>query len=179
MVNGNPECNYFDMNYEKHKKENDIPLLNYRKRNTSSIVADTLINQYTNTIKMGTSDFIAGNIMYRNKLVKPVMGMDFISHFDWIIDIQKEKVYVKQIKEIPPVSNLYQVSIMDDTLRISSLPVDDTKYRLFSVIEYINGEKITMDNICRMEKLLNKENGFKENEITISPSSSLRIRSKE
>jgi hypothetical protein len=63
-------------------------------------VIDTLIVQQTNIITMGDLASITGKIIYKQKTAQPVMGMEFISHFDWIIDINKEKMYAKQIKNI-------------------------------------------------------------------------------
>ena len=82
--------------YEKHKKENDIFVANYSKQDISNTVIDTLIMQQTNTITMGDLNDISGNILYKKKLSQPVMGMAFISRFDWIIDTNKKKIYVKK-----------------------------------------------------------------------------------
>ena len=95
IVDGNFKCDHFYVQYEKHKKENDMLIVSYREQN----IIDTLITQQTNTITMGDWDSISGEIHYVKKLTRPVMGMEFISHFDWIIDIYKQKIYVKKIKE--------------------------------------------------------------------------------
>ena len=154
--------------YKKHKKESDVSV-NYIKRNdANNLVIDTLIVQQTNTIKFGDLDSMEGNIYYK-KIDRPIMGMAFISQFDWIIDMNKGKMYAKKIKEIEHYSNHYQVNVFDSTLRISSLPVGETEYQLFSIIDSVNGEKVTMENICQMSELLNKPNGFKENEMVILP----------
>ena len=72
--------------YEKHKKENEISVI------------DTLHIQQTNTITIGDLISQAENIHYSQKTTQPVLGMKFISYFDWIIDINKGKIYVKQVK---------------------------------------------------------------------------------
>lgn len=159
--------------YEKHKKEDDIFLTGYR-REYSSIIIDTLIHQYTNTITMGNLDSITGNILYLQKAFRPTVGMAFISWYDWIIDMNNEgKVYAKKIKDIQSkkdLRNFHQVNVFDITLQISLVPVGETKYQLFSIVDSINGEKVTMDNICQMKDLLNQKNGFEDNEIVILPS---------
>jgi hypothetical protein len=99
----------------------------------------------------------------------PIMGMEFISHFDWIIDMYNGKIYVKQITDIGSFFNPYRVSIFNATLQISSLPLGTTDYQLFSIIDSINGVKVDVNNICQMMELLNKENGFKNNKIIILP----------
>jgi len=84
------KCDYFYVDYESHKKENDTYMVSFK---------DTMIVQQTNAVTMGGFDSITGNILYSNKITHPVMGMAFISQFDWIIDMNKEKIYAKKIKE--------------------------------------------------------------------------------
>jgi hypothetical protein len=163
---------YSNSPYEKHKKEQDVSIVGCRMGDASKIVIDTSIIQQTNTITMGDMDSIAGAILYSKNVSRPVMGMAFIANFDWIIDLNKEKMYAKKIKDTQyanPYSSYYQVNVFDTTLQISLLPVGETKYQLFSIIDSVNGEKVNMDNICQMKELLNKANGFKENQIVVLP----------
>lgn len=51
---------------------------------------------WTNAITMGDLSSITGDILYSNKITHPVMGLAFISQFDWIIDIYKGKIYAKK-----------------------------------------------------------------------------------
>jgi hypothetical protein len=158
--------------YEKHEKEQDISIASIREKDASKFVIDSFIIQQTNTITMGNLDSITGNIIYSKNLSQPVMGMAFISCFDWIIDMNEEKIYANKIKNpeyADPNSSYYKVDIFDTTLQISLLPVGKTKYRLFSIIDSVNGEKVTLDNLCQMRDLLNKKNGFKDNEIVVLP----------
>jgi len=94
IVDGNVKCDYFYIQYEKHKKENDILVTSCKQRNA----IDTLIVQQTNAIKIGNLDSIVGKIIYTKKTMQPTIGMPFISHFDWIIDINNGKMYAKQTK---------------------------------------------------------------------------------
>jgi hypothetical protein len=48
---------------------------------------------------MNDFDSITGNILYSNEITHPIMGMQFISQFDWIIDLNKGKMYARKIKE--------------------------------------------------------------------------------
>jgi len=73
--------------YEKHKKENEISVI------------DTLFIQQTNNITISNLISQTGNIHYSQKITQPVLGMKFISHFDWIIDLNKGKIYAKPVKE--------------------------------------------------------------------------------
>jgi len=159
------KCDYFDVQYEKHKKENDIYIASYRNTN----IIDTLVIQQINPITMGYLDSITGNIIYSKRTKQPIVGMAFISQFDWIIDSQKGKIYAKKIKETQAFVNPYHVSVFDTSLRISLLPVGETEYELFSIIDSVNGEKVNAENICQMRELLNKKDGFKNNQIVILP----------
>ncbi len=159
--------------YQPHQKENDVPLVRLRKKKVENVI-DTLINQYTNTIKINDNNIIAGNIFYiKNTSLRPTLGMAFISQYDWIIDMNgKGNVYIKKINDgeyKEDFQNYYQVNIVDTVLQISLLPVGETEYQLFSIIDSVNGEKVNMENICRMRELLNRENGFKENKLVILP----------
>jgi len=171
-VKGKTACTiHKDLQYEKHKKDSDISISGFISIDISGIVIDTLIIQQTNTITMSDLDSIGGSIYYQKSRM-PVMGMQFISHFDWIIDRHNKKIYAKKIKDIEDIEsyfNHYRVNVFDTTLQISLLPVGKTEYQLFSVIDSVNGEKVNADNICQMKTLLNKKNGFKDNEIVVLP----------
>ena len=158
--------------HEKHKKENDVAMAGFVTIDASGIVIDTSIIQQANTIIMGNLDSIKGTVDYKTKLTSPIMGMKFISNFDWIIDRYRKEIYAKKIKDIEYediVPNGYRVDAFDTTLQISLLPVGETEYQLFSIIDSVNGEKVNTDNICQMRELLNKRNGFKDNKIVILP----------
>jgi hypothetical protein len=168
MVNGKTQCDYVNVLYEKHRKENDISVVECGKSTLNlDFLIDTLIVQQTNTIMMGDLASITGNILYKQRTARPVIGMEFISHFDWIIDVSNGKIYAKQIKNINSFLNPYRVSMFNTTLQISSLPVDTVEYQLFSVIDSVNEVKVDANNICQMMELLNKENGFKDNKIAV------------
>jgi len=167
---GHTKWDYFYMEYENHKKENDTAMVGITSIDASGIVVDTVIFQQTNTITMGDLDSIKGKISYEKTTTYPRAGMQFISNFDWIIDRSGKKVYAKQIKKIEYKNispNYYRVDAFDSTLQISLLPVGETEYELFSIVDSVNGEKVNAENICQMRELLNKENGFKNNKIVV------------
>ena len=95
IIDGKIKCDNFYVQYEKHKKENDMFITRYKEQN----LIDTLITQQTNTIRIGCLDSISGEIHYIKRSTRPIIGMQFISQFDWIIDMYKQKIYVKKIKE--------------------------------------------------------------------------------
>jgi hypothetical protein len=162
---------HYEPLYEKHQKENDVTIVGWYVTDLSGFVIDTITMQQTNAISMGDLDSIKGNINYRKKAGKPLIGMEFISHFDWIIDRHRKRIYVKKINdmEYAKIMNSYRVGVFDSTLQITLLPVGEIEYQLFSIIDSVNGEKVNAENICQMQYLLNKENGFKDNQIVILP----------
>ena len=170
LKNGKCEYLYSNPPYEKHKKESDISINHIKRDDFNNLVIDTFIVQQTNTIKLGNLDSMKCNIYYQ-KIDRPIMGMAFISQFDWIIDCYRGKMYAKKIKETSCESfqNYYQVNAFDSNLQISCLPVGEMEYQLFSIIDSVNGEKVSADNICQMRELLNKKDGFKENQIVVLP----------
>ena len=97
MVDNNFKCDYAFVEYEKHKKEQDSVIEGFKENSIFDLVMDTMIVQQTNAITMGDLNSITGNILFSQKNEQPVMGMAFISQFDWIIDMYKQKVYVKKI----------------------------------------------------------------------------------
>ena len=165
IVEGKAQCVFFDVQYEKHKKEKDLCVARCREQNALKTIIDTLILQQTNTISMGDLDAISGDIRYAKGFSRPVMGMGFIAHFDWILDIDKGKIYAKKILNIDSFFNPYRVSIFENSLQISSAPLGEPEYQLFSIIDSVNGEKINTENICQMKEILNRKNGFRDNKI--------------
>ena len=162
---------------EKHKKENDVSIVGFTSIDISGIVIDTITIQHTNTLSMGYWDSMEGTIRYAKKST-PNMGMEFISCFDWIIDRCRGKVYARKIKDTKCDTVSYQIQYavlaLDTTLQVIRLPLGETEYQLFSIIDSVNGEKVTMENICQMQGLLNKPNGFKDNEMVILPPPQLK-----
>ena len=158
--------------YEKHKKESDVPINYIKQDGANNPIIDTSIVQQTNTLTFDNLDFIGGTIYYQ-KTQRPIMGMAFISQFDWIIDYYRGKIYAKKITDTQYDTiirtNLHRVDVLNHTLQITLLPVGETEYQLFSIIDSVNGEKINAENICQMKYLLNKENGFKNNQIVVLP----------
>lgn len=75
-----------------------LTLSQYSEHRSESDAIDTLIIPRTNTIIMGNMVFIEENIYYTKEIHHSVMGVAFISHFDWIIDKYRQKIYVKKIR---------------------------------------------------------------------------------
>ena len=157
--------------YAAHAKENDIAFTGRIGRDASGIVTDTTHIQSAYIPTFG-QDTDAVWISYMEHISHHVMGLDFISCYDWIIDRNNKAVFAKRIAnkswnihEIP----LYGVGMENDTtLMIHRAPYPNTNgYPVGAIILAVNGEKICRDNICEMKHLLNSTPDWSKLAITI------------
>ena len=158
-------------NYNAHTKSNDIKVIGELGRDASGTVYDTIHLQTSSIHTFGNAtDTVL--ICYFSHLTENVMGLDFISGYDWIIDYHRNRVYAKQvttknynITEIP----LYGVSTHNDsTLVITRTPFPEKNgYSLGSIINAVNGERVCSENICNLKALLNHTKDWKSLKITI------------
>lgn len=109
-----------------------------------------------------------GNFKFKTEIIQPknvpfdIVGLGFISKFNWIIDRENKKVYAKKIKELE-TKKLYRVfsntqyltSNLNGKLIISS-KLKNAPIKLGSEIIAVNGTSITSENICEMQTLLTK-----------------------
>lgn len=88
------------------------------------------------------------------------IGIDFIKAFDWLIDYNNNKVYVKRNQNKiestfnRPVS--YYVKVQDEKLVVAVKEKSQTRYQLGDQITAVNGHKVLPENICQLMDLLNK-----------------------
>lgn len=100
------------------------------------------------------------------------MGLDFIKYFNWIIDYENKKVYFKRnniamvTNDITPKYN-YLCMIVDNQLKIISKLKSDTSFDLGDQIITINNQKVTLENICEMQFLLNATTDWNTMQIEI------------
>lgn len=109
-----------------------------------------------------------------NTLKVQNMGMRFIRGFDWIIDYKNNKVYVKRNNnKIDAYLNKnafkYIVSENFRKLVVSAKQKQLTKYNLGDEITSVNKQKITPENICEMQNLLNNSQDWNNIELEIIP----------
>jgi hypothetical protein len=88
------------------------------------------------------------------------IGMTFIKGFDWIIDYNNNKVYVKR-NQNKIESNFnrrvsYYAKANQEKLTIVVKEKSQTKYQLGDEILSVNGQKVTSENNCELQDLLNK-----------------------
>ncbi|MDR0365134.1 MAG: hypothetical protein LBH92_09015 [Bacteroidales bacterium] len=84
----------------QREKEDDLSETSPREKENAEMIIDTLITQQTDVATIGDLDPITGVVRYSKGVRQPIVGRDFISRFDWIIDRNKGKIYVKRIEKI-------------------------------------------------------------------------------
>jgi hypothetical protein len=160
-------------NHLAHMKEDEIYMDGMLFRDASGrVISDTVVIQKNSYITFADwDDTIEATVMFMNEITHNNMGITFISGFDWIIDKFRDAIYIKPLYRnmIISVKNQeYTVNIVDTSLIISTrILKNNPQLPLFSVIDSVNGKKVTMENICEIKTLLNKKDAFNENEVVI------------
>src|SRR5690606_14219392 len=88
------------------------------------------------------------------------VGIGFIQSFDWIIDFKNKEIYYRK-NNTELSSHIPQISVgslaMNGKLKIILLGGNyKDKYHLGDIITHVNHQKVTPENICEMQKLLNE-----------------------
>ena len=110
-----------------------------------------------------TASKIIEDIYYADNISKEYAyaGMEFISQFDWIIDAKNKSVYAKPVKKETEKKEIiemprYFVTVSDNKLVVASRNLNKNPvYPLGTIIESVNGETITKENICKYYLILN------------------------
>ncbi|WP_298221517.1 hypothetical protein [Flavobacterium sp.] len=88
------------------------------------------------------------------------IGITFIKAFDWLIDYNHNKVYIKRNQNaIESKFNRkisYYAKADQGQLQIVVKEKSQTQYQLGDQIISVNGEKVTAENQCELHDLLNK-----------------------
>jgi ABC-type transport system involved in Fe-S cluster assembly fused permease/ATPase subunit len=117
--------------------------------------------------KLSGLDISKNLVSQSEKLNHHVLGLEFIKNYNWIIDFKNEKMYAKKFSEFDPNDFFEKIGeLKKSTIAVAinnQLTVIYSKSEKFysgAVIQSVEGEKVTADNICAMQKLLldNKEN---------------------
>ncbi|MBU3680571.1 MAG: hypothetical protein FGM16_01375 [Flavobacterium sp.] len=103
----------------------------------------------------------------------PLLGIRFMRGFDWIFDFKNKKIYAKRNGlQIPETyTNLFPYQTeASDKLRISLKAVHAKSFRLGDEILAVNGQKVTAENRCEMQRLLNSTLDWGQLELVVSGS---------
>ena len=121
----------------------------------------------------GSSDTC--KVLYVNELEFNNVGIQYISKYDWVVFGYLGKVYAKHRTtdadiKLPGIFNnqRYGISTMDGNIKILCRLLDSNeRYEVGDVIDAVNGEKITPENLCDYYDLLNKSESWNEFNINI------------
>ena len=78
------------------------------------------------------------------------IGIDFIKAFDWLIDYNNNKVYIKRNQN--PIESIlnrkisYYVKVNQEKLQIVIKEKSQTQYQLGDQIISVDGQKVTAEN---------------------------------
>jgi hypothetical protein len=101
------------------------------------------------------------------------IGINFIKAFDWLIDYNNNKVYIKR-NQNPIESTInrrisYYAKVNQDKLQIVVKEKSQSKYQLWDQIVSVNGQKVTTENQCELQDLLNKTDDWNSLSLEVIP----------
>ena len=111
-----------------------------------------------NPMKITTQSFSRFKEEYKN------VGMIFIRNFNWLIDFNNEKVYIKPVIQKP--ENLkfpsdYKVRIINNKIFIIARNIKNTEYPVNAEITSVNDVLVNKENKCQILKQLNDTKDWK------------------
>ena len=122
-------------------------------------------------VKIGDMNFNAPVLMVPNGINKN-MGMEAIKQFNWIINFTTKEVFIKKnnvfSKEIK-IKKAYFTTINKDKILVIAKIKGNNKYDINDEITSINDQKVTPENICKMQDLLNKTEDWSALKLEIIP----------
>jgi hypothetical protein len=99
------------------------------------------------------------------------IGIDFIRAFDWLIDYNHNKVYVKRNQNIVESKFkrkvTYYAKVNNDKLEIVVKEKSQSKFNVGDEIVSVNGQKVTAENQCEIQDLLNKTEDWSSLQIEV------------
>ena len=143
VASGNVKAN------SKYCNENDLLISEY-KMNTPICFTSVKVGKYNN------------------------MGLGFIKYFNWIVDFKNEKAYFKRNNILFEKHNIipeykYLCMIINKKLKIITKLKSETTYNVNDQIISVNNQKVTIQNICEMQDLLNKTHNWDTLKLEIIP----------
>lgn len=136
---------------------------NIKKYDNVKVLYNNLINENTKVSS------------YPN-LISNSMGMSFIKHFNWILDFNTGDIYIKKISEFDSttetITKVYYFKAASLNGKLVVAYKDNASllnYKLSDEIISINHQKVTSENICQMQELLNNTQDWNTLELEIIP----------
>ncbi len=124
-------------------------------------------------IKIGNT-VIESNLNFSSTVKSQNIGIGFIKGFDWIIDYKNKKLFYKKNKNhidtgIKYKNHLYSNAVNDKLVIIIKNRISNLDFGLGDEITSINSKKVTLENICEMQDLLNKTNDWSTLNLEVIP----------
>lgn len=120
------------------------------------------------------NETINAKILISTSLGHQNIGMGFIKAFDWIIDYNSNKIFIKKNKndvESKINKNVFSYLASEKTnkLVVYSKQKQLTKYNLGDQITSVNNHQVTTENICEMQNLLNNTQDWNALNLEVIP----------
>lgn len=132
-------------------------------------------SKYSNDNEISIGDFkmnIPISFLSANMKKYNNMGLDFIKHFNWIVDYKNNKVYFKrnnnkyEKQDIIPKYK-YLTMITNNQLIIITKLKSELNFNVNDQIFSVNNQKVTPANICEMQNLLNSTDDWNSLQIEV------------
>ncbi|MES2747229.1 MAG: hypothetical protein V4648_02555 [Bacteroidota bacterium] len=160
------EIKFENRNYSKFEGSFFKSLSSETKGN-ESIYADM-------PIKIG-NQVVYSNLNSSSSIKSQNIGIGFIKGFDWIIDYKNKKLFYKKNKNrietsIKYKNPLYSNVVNDKLVVIIKNSNSNSAFNLGDEITSINSKKVTPENICEMQNLLNSTTNWETLNLEVIPS---------
>ena len=141
-------------------KYNSITYIGNMFRTASSITTGEE-NFYENVSMSFNNSKVTSKLLVSKSIKAQNVGLSFMKAYDWIIDYNNNKVYIKKNKnEIDATFNKklfsYLVVEKDNKLIITTKQKQLTAYNIGDEIILVNNQLVSSENVCEMQDLLNK-----------------------
>jgi len=96
-------------------------------------------------------------VLTNNYIKRNILGIEYMKNFNWILDYNSGKIFIKQFDKISKKPTLPEnkVVIEDNSLVFYQTKNINSINKLGQKIFSVNGEKIDNNNICKYYELLN------------------------
>jgi len=112
-------------------------------------------------------------ISVSSSIKSQLIGISFIKCFDWLIDYNHNKVYVKRNQN--PIESkfnrtvMYYAKVEYNQLKVIAKEKSQTKYHLGDKIVAVDNQKVTAENNCQLQDLLNTTEDWNTLQLTVLP----------
>ena len=143
----------------KFKNSDKIELEGSLYKSISSFSNGTEVFYQNMPIKFAGEN-VESKITVSSSIKAQNIGIEFIKGFDWLIDYNNNKIYVKRNQnKIENTFNrkvTYYSKAIHEKLKIVVKEKSQTQYHLGDEVISVNGQKVTGENNCELQDLLNK-----------------------